>query len=143
MKAFTKYAPWINRVVLFGAALVFTAMGLRYIFDPLRTSAAAGVSLGSPLASTTARIGFGAFPLGIAIFTLACLASKRRLLTGVRLVATVIATAVAVRLFSIAADGAVPQSLQLLIPEGVILALSVAGLALEKVRLRNAAEQTA
>jgi hypothetical protein len=55
----------------------------------------------------------------------------------------VIATAVAVRIFSIAADGAVPQSLQLLIPEGAILTLSVMGLAMERVRLRNAEAQTA
>jgi len=112
-------------------------IGLRYVADPVGASAATGVTLTSGLAVTTTRIGFGAFPLGFAIFSLVCLLSTRRLITGVSLVATVISTAIVVRLFSIVADGVVPQSLRLFVPETVILLLAFTGLLLEAARKQN------
>src|SRR5258708_37084444 len=93
MSKFARFAPWISRIVLVGATFVFSMIGLRYITDPVHASAQTGVSLGSALAATTTRVGFGAFPLGLAIFTSTCLISTRRLFPGVSLVATVIATA--------------------------------------------------
>lgn len=137
MNNLTRLAPWISRIVLLGATFVFSMIGLRYITDPVRAAAATGVSLGSSLAATTTRVGSGAFPLGFAIFTFACLISTRRLFTGVSLVAIVIATAIVVRIFGRIADGPAPESTRLFIPEAVMLTLSVAGMALEIVRRRN------
>jgi hypothetical protein len=45
-------------------------------------------------------------------------------------VATVLTTAILVRLISTAADGAAPQSVRLFIPETAILLLSIGGLVL-------------
>ena len=140
MREFTRFAPWISRLVLAGATLVFSMIGLRYIADPVHASAAAGVSLGSAFATTTTRVGFGAFPLGFAIFTFACLLSTRRLLAGVSLVATVITAAIVVRVFGTLVDGPSPESMRLFIPEAVMLALSVASIYLQLAGRRTARE---
>jgi hypothetical protein len=136
-------APWINRLVLMAATFVFAAIGLRYIADPVTASAATGVTLTSPLAFTVTRIGFGAFPLGFAIFNVSCLFSRARLRTGVGLVVTVVSTAIAVRLFSLVTDGAAAESVRLFIPEGAMLALAIAGLSLESAARRRQSSQTA
>lgn len=134
MKHFSRFAPWINRLALAAAALIFTMIGVRYISDPVRASAATGVVLTPGLATSVTRIGFGAFPLAFALFSFGCLLSARRLRAGVSLVATVIATAIVVRLFSVAVDGATTQSVRLFIPEAGILALALSGLLLESGR---------
>jgi hypothetical protein len=137
MRSLQRFAPWINRLVLLAATLIFTMIGLRYISDPVRAAAASGATLNSSLATTTTRIGLGAFPLGFAIFSFTCLISARRLVTGVSLVATIISTAILVRLFSIRIDGLVAESSTLFVPETVILFLSLSGLLLEGVRIRQ------
>ena len=139
MKQLSRFAPWINRLVLAAVTFIFTMIGLRYIADPVNAAAATGATLNSGLAATTTRVGFGAFPLAFAIFSFACLLSTRRLRVGVSLVLTVIATAIVVRLISIAADGMVPQSARLFVPETIILVLSLAGLVLETARPKEAA----
>jgi hypothetical protein len=141
MERLSDFAPWVNRVVLIGAALIFTTIGLRYIADPVHAAAATGVVLGPGPAATTMRIGFGAFPLAFAVFSFVSLLSARRLQTGVRLVLTVVGTAIAVRVLSIAIDGPAPQSMRLFIPEGVILLLGIAGLVLESARLKRQPEE--
>jgi len=138
MESSSRSAACINRFVLVGAGLVFTMIGLRYILDPAQAAAETGVSLGSALAATTTRVGSGAFPLGFALFLFACLASKRTLLPGVSLVATVVTLAIVVRVIGTVADGPAAESLRLFIPEGVMLALASAGIFLE-VRGRRAA----
>jgi hypothetical protein len=130
MRRYSRFAPWINRLVLSVATVIFTAIGLRYITDPVGASAATGAALNSALAITTARIGFGAFPLSFALFSSYCLLSRQRLRTGVSLVTTVLTTAIVVRLISTLADGAAPQSVRLFIPEAAILVLSIGGLML-------------
>jgi hypothetical protein len=104
-------------------------------------SAATGVKLISPLASTVTRIGFGAFPLGFAIFNVWCLLSRARLRTGVGLVVTVVSTAIAVRLLSLVIDGAAAESVRLFIPEGAMLALAITGLNLESAARRRQGSQ--
>jgi hypothetical protein len=136
MQHLSRIAPWVNRLVLAVSTLLFTMISLRYIADPVRASAARGATLGSPLAATTTRVGFGAFPLAFAIFSLVCLLSRRRVVAGISLVAIVMTTAILVRLVSIAADGAIPQSTRLFIPETVILLLSLGGLMMEAARRR-------
>lgn len=134
MKTLWRFAPWINRLVLLAATFIFAMVGLRYIINPVQAAAATDVSLNSPLAATVTRVGAGAFPLGFAIFTCACLIATRRLLTGVSLVAVVITTAIVVRIFGTVADGPASESIKLFIPEGVILTLALVGMLLEAVR---------
>jgi len=126
----SRLGPWINRLVLAAATVIFTAIGFRYTADPVGAAAATGAALNTAFAITTTRIGFGAFPLSFALFSFYCLLSTQRLRTGVSLVATVLATAILVRLISTAADGAAPQSVRLFIPEAAILLLSIGGLVL-------------
>jgi hypothetical protein len=142
MKAVERIATWVNRFVLLATTVIFTAIGLRFVVDPAHGAAESGISLGSALASTTARISLGAFPLGFAIVTLACLMSKRRLVTGVSFVVAVVGSALIVRLLSILADGPVPQSLRLIAPEVILLTLSLASLFLE-LRTRRHRPSTA
>jgi hypothetical protein len=128
MSNLSTIAPWVNRLVLAGATVIFTMIGIRYIADPAHAAAATGATLNTPLAVTTTRIGFGAFPLGIAVFAFTSLFSSRRVLPGVRLIAMVVAAAIVVRVVGMVADGPVPASSRLFIPEGVILVLAAAGL---------------
>jgi len=131
MKSITALAPWLNRVVLAFATVLFTIIALRYISDPVHAAAATGAALSSAFAATTARIGFGAFPLSLALFSFGCLLSPRRLVAGVSLVATVALTVMAVRLFSMMADGPVAESTRLFLPEAILLLLAISGLVLE------------
>lgn len=143
MRRISHFALWVNRVVLCAAVLIFTMIGVRYVANPVGASAATGVTLTSGLAVSTTRIGFGAFPLAFAIFSLVCLLSNRRLITGVSLVATVISTAIIVRVFSVLADGVIPQSVKLFVPETVILVLALTGLLLEAARTKHANREVA
>jgi hypothetical protein len=136
-------APWINRLVLGATTLIFTMIGLRYITDPVRASAATGVALTSGLAATTTRIGFGAFPLSFAIFSFVCLWSAQRRLAGVRLVITLVTTVIVVRLFSLMVDGAAPHSVRLFVPEAILLVAALAGLILESARPKQPTGDTA
>jgi hypothetical protein len=120
-----RFAPWIARVVLAMASLIFTAIGLRYILDPAGASAKTGVSLNTALGHSVTRVGFGAFPLAFAIFSFTCLISYRRLYEGVRLIATLAATVIVVRLYSTVTDGFAKDSVILFVPELVLLALAV------------------
>jgi hypothetical protein len=58
----------------------------------------------------------------------------------VSLVATVDATVMAVRLFSMSADGPVAESTRLFPPEVILLLLSVSGLLLDRARKRQKRE---
>ena len=68
MKHLSLFTPWISRIALALTTLVFTIIGIRYIVDSVSAAAATSAILSTPLAATTTRIGFGAFPLAIAIF---------------------------------------------------------------------------
>ena len=105
MARFWKLAPWLTRLVLLPPALIFALIASRYIAHPVQTGATIGLAFNSALAITITRVGFGAFPLGCSIFTLSCLISKRRLLTGLGFVGTIIGVALAVRIFGMLADG--------------------------------------
>jgi hypothetical protein len=123
-----KFAPWFSRLVLLAATLVLVMIGRKFILDPVGAAAASNMTLGSPLAITNLRASFGAFPLGCAIFVLICLLSAGRRVTGLTFVATIVGTALAVRLFGIATDGTLSDSLRVLIAEGMLLTLSIAAI---------------
>lgn len=138
MERLTRFGPWISRTVLVGATAVFSMIGLRYITDPVHNSARIGINIGSALAATTTRVGSGAIPLGLAIFTLTCLLSTRWLAPGVALVSVVATTAIIVRILGLIADGPAPESTRLFIPEGILLVLSATAIMLETRRTRKA-----
>ncbi len=138
MKSMNRLAPWLNRVVLVAASILFAAIAIRYIANPIQASIATGVTMSSGLATTTTRIGFGAFPLGFALFGIGCLLSGR-LIAGISLVATVDATVILVRLFSLVADGPVAGSTRLFLPEVILLLLSISSLLLASARNSEAA----
>jgi len=134
MRRVETLTPWIHRAVLMMSTLAFVRIGLRHILDPVGAAAAVGGTLNATMAVTTARVGLGGFPIAIALFNLTCLMSPRRRAAGVRLVAIVAFTVIAVRLYSAVVDGGAPQSTKLFIPESVILVGSVTGLVLERAR---------
>ena len=131
---FARFAPWIARIVLATASVIFTAIGLRYIGDPAGASAKTGVTLNTALAYTITRVGFGAFPLALALFSFTCLISRRRIFEGVRVIVVLCATVIGVRLYGTVADGFARESAVLFIPEIILLALSMAALLLESAR---------
>ena len=136
-RGFARFGPWIGRVVLLVASVIFTAIGLRYIIDPAGASAKTGVTLHTALSYAVTRVGFGAFPLAFALFSFSCLLSRRRLFEGVRVIATLAATVIAVRLYSTFAEGFEMKSVVLFIPEVILLALAVSVLLLDRAQRRQ------
>ena len=139
MKNLSRWATLFSRLVLAAATLVFTMIGVRYVLNPAGAAAATGAVLNTPLALTTTRVGFGALPLAIAVFALLSLWSSSMLRAGVRLVAIVISSAILVRAIGMIADGAVPASSRLFVPETVILVFALTGLFLQR-KARQGAE---
>ena len=137
MQKFWKIAPWIARLLLVPPTLVFTMIAARYLTEPVRAAAEVGLNFTSPLGLTILRIGFGAFPLGCGIVTLACLLSARRVLLGLSFVATMMSTILIVRVAGMLADGTVSQSLGLVRAEIIMLILMSAGILLETGRMRR------
>ena len=131
MEHFWRITRWFNRFVLLAATLIFAVIGTRYSIDPVGAAAATGISLGSALAVSTMRVGFGAFPLGCALVAFACLISPRRLPTGLSFVAAIFGVALAVRVLAILDDGTLTQSLSLLSAETILLTLAIVGLVVD------------
>jgi hypothetical protein len=136
MERFSKIVPWLTRLILVPPTFIFTMIASKYITHPVQMAATAGISFNAPLGITILRIGFGAFPLGCALFTLSCLVSTRRILTGLGFVATMIGVALVVRVFGMFADGTVKESMRLVIAEVVLLAITFAGILMELSRRR-------
>lgn len=145
MEKLWRFTPLLTRIMLIPPTAIFTLIASRYLFHPVETGTEIGLAFNAPLAVTIIRVGFGAFPLGCALFTLACLISKRRVLTGLGFVSTMIGAALVVRVFGMLADGTVAQNMKLVRAETGILAVMAAGILLELGRRRaaglNAARQ--
>jgi|SRR6185437_6299277 len=135
-----RFAPWIASIVLAVSSVIFTGIGMRYISDPVGSSVKTGVTLSTPLAYTTTRVGFGAFPLAFALFSLTCLISRRRLFEGVTLILILDTTVIGVRIYSLIVDGAERESVMLFIPELILLALAITALLLDVARRRAVSE---
>ena len=141
MEHFWRMTLWFKRFVLLAATLIFALIGTRYMIDPVGAAAATDISLGSALAVSTMRVGFGAFPLGCALVALVCLVSARRLQTGLSFVAAIFGVALAVRVFAIVDDGTLRQSLSLLSAEAILLTLSLVGLVVDRGDRRQRSRQ--
>jgi uncharacterized protein DUF4345 len=129
--------PWISRAVLLAALTVLALISRKFIGHPVDAAAASDMTLGSPLAITNMRASFGAFPLGCALFVLVCLVTSGLRRTGLAFVALIVGTALAVRVFGIVADGTLTESLRVLIAETVLLSLSLAAYAGERLVVRS------
>ena len=140
MRIFWKIAPWISRLVLLPPVVIFTLIACRYILKPAQAAAEVGITLNTPLAATILRIGFGAFPLGAALFTLWCLISRSRILNGLTFVVIMLGVALSVRVFGMLIDGTVRESLGLVRAEAILLMISFIGVAIELTRRRRLIE---
>jgi hypothetical protein len=130
-------APWFPRVLLALATALFFLIGLRYLGNPVDKAAADSIILGSVMAISRVRVGFGGFPLALSLILLGCLVSNRRLLTGLGVLTTTVAVVTVARLVGIAIDGPAEEAMRLLRVETLLLALSVAAIFLERARLRR------
>jgi hypothetical protein len=134
--------PQVSRVVaaliripMIACTVVFTLIAFRYLVDPVRAAAAAGIVFASPGGSTVARVGFGAFPLGFVAFFLNCLFSPGRILLGLRTELTLLAIVIAVRIGAMVATHST-ETAKLLLPEVVIAGLCILAIRLERSRGR-------
>jgi hypothetical protein len=134
MSNFWKNSHWVSRLILTPPTLIFAMIASRYLFNPVQAATAVGISFVSPQGMTIARVGFGAFPLACSLFTLSCLVSSRQLLTGLSFVATVMSTALVVRVFGMLADSTSKQNMHLVVAELVFLALMLVGVFIERGR---------
>jgi len=125
--------PWVSRAVLLAALTVLSLISSKFISHPVDAAAASNMTLGSPLAITNMRASFGAFPLGCALFVLVCLLTSNLRQTGLVFVALIVGTALVVRVFGIVADGTLAESMRVLIAETVLLGLSLAAYAGERL----------
>jgi hypothetical protein len=135
MTGFWRFTPWLNRLVLFLVTVLFSLIAFRYITDPIGATSPFKISLGTPAAVTNMRV-VGAMFLGIAIVSLACLVSIKRHLAGLAVFVPIIVVVTAVRVFGFEVDGSDHATLQVLIPEVLLLLLSSLGLYLEFRRRR-------
>ena len=134
MQTFWKLAPWLTRLILLVPILLFARIGLPHVFHPVETLAVRGISFSSGFGVTSARIGFGAFPLGLSLFLLGCLLSERRLLIGLSLVATMDAVLLVVRIFGMMADASVQENMRLVDAELILLIVMGVAIFLELSR---------
>jgi hypothetical protein len=125
--------PILRRAPLVMMTAIFTLISVRYLVRPVQEAAAVGISFTSPGGIAVARVGFAGFPLAFAILAFTCLISTRRLLAGLYMVLTLVSVVIAVRIFGIVLDHST-QSARLLIPEAVLLVLSVVAIRLEESR---------
>lgn len=137
MEKLWKIAPWLVRLILVPPTFIFGMIASRYILHPAENAALVGIALTAPLGATITRVGFGGFPLACSLFTLWCLVSKRRVLTGLTFVTILVSAVLAVRAFGVVVDGTAAQSMHLIHVELVLLTVFVAGLVLESTRRRR------
>jgi len=142
MTKFWNFAPWLTRLMLLAPTVIFALIASRYLFDPIHAGGAVGLAFNTPMAMTVTRVGFGAFPLACSIFTLSCLVSTRRILTGLGFVAMITAVALIVRAFGMLVDGSVHENMGLVRAESLMLVLFIIGVFIERGR-RNQLKQAA
>jgi hypothetical protein len=132
-----KASPWLSRLIIVAVAGLFTMISLKFVLDPQRAAADAGIMIQPGLGFTNTRAGFGGFPLGFAAILVFCLFSSRRLLPALSSISTVAAVILAVRLYGAAEDASFSQSAHILIPEAVLLVVSLFGAVMEMKRRRH------
>jgi hypothetical protein len=132
----SRIAPWLAKIVLAGAAFILAMIARKFIADPVGAAAASQIHLGSALAMTNMRASFGAFPLGCALVAAGSLASSRFHLAGLVTVATVIGSALVVRVGGVVSDGTFAQSRTVLSAEAGLFLFSLVAIVAELSRRR-------
>ena len=135
-RGFWGYARWFERFILAVPTLLFMRIGWKYVSDPQQVAAGSGMILGSAAAVTDTRA-VGAIFLALAIVTLVSMLSTRRLFAGLALVAIVVGFVTVARILGVLVDGAASETVFKLIPELVLLPLSVVGIFIELGRQRR------
>jgi hypothetical protein len=135
MNPFWRVAPWITRLPLALAVVLFLLLAGQWLVDPTHVAVLteSSVVLPSRAAITNMR-GTGALFVPLAGILVTCLVSRERILLGLRLLTTIVAGAFAVRLCIVALDGMTPLQARILRVEVAFAILSAAGLVLETVR---------
>ncbi|HLK38750.1 MAG TPA: hypothetical protein VKU41_18435 [Polyangiaceae bacterium] len=122
---------------LVAATLLFSMLGVRGLFDPVRSSAVHEIILGSNAGVTVARVAFGGLPLALALIFVGCLVSEERVLAGLSVLVTVAVVLTAARLLGVVLDGPAPFTMHVLKPEIGLVVASATALALERWRRRT------
>ena len=141
MSTFARISPWLTRLVLLSATLLFAMIGRKYVFDPVAAVRNAGIVLNTPMALTTMRASFGAFPLACAASILACLFSARRNRIGLWFIAILIGIVLTVRLYGILEDGTLRENQPVLIAESVLFSITVVALVMGRAVTGSASTQ--
>ena len=134
MNTFWKASPWIGKVILLLSTAIFVMISIEPLAHPAANAAAQGIAFTSSLGATIFRVSFAGFPLGCAAFLAYCLISGRRTLTGLIFSALVLGMLLVVRVYGMEVDSTVQQSMPLVKPEMVLVALALVGVAIEKRR---------
>ena len=132
-----RHTLWFNRAVLAAATMLMTSIGLRGLLDPVDSSAQHAITLGSAAGVTVARVGFGGFPLAVAIILLGCVVAERRLLTGLAVLAVVAVVIAVARLLGLVLDGAAPFTVRVLKPELALILASTSAFFFERSRRKR------
>jgi hypothetical protein len=130
-----RFTTWFSRIVLAAATLLFSMIAAGSLFDPIASSAARDITLGSAAGITVVRVGLGGFPLVFAIILAACLVTDRRI-EGLSVLVLLAVVVTSVRFVGLALDGPAPFTLHVLKPEIGMIVLSTLALFLER-RLRH------
>jgi hypothetical protein len=141
MKTFWKAAPWIGKVIMLLSTAIFLMISMEPLAHPAADAAAQGIAFTSSLGATLFRVSFAGFPLGCAAFLAYCLLTRRRTLTGLIFSALVMGSLLAVRIYGMEVDATVQQSMPLVKPEIFLVALTLAGIAIE-TRSRSSLRRT-
>ncbi len=134
MNTLWKAAPWISKIIVLMSAAVFIMIAVEPLAHPAANAAGQGIAFTSPLGPTVFRVSFAGFPLGCAAFLAYCLLSSRRTLTGLIFSALVLGILLLVRIYGMEIDSTVQQSMPLVKPEIVLVAITLAGIAIEMWR---------
>lgn len=131
MSKFSKAAPWISKVIVLLCTLLFLAISVQPLAHPAASAAEQGLAFTSSLGPTIFRVAFAGFPLGCAAFLLYCLLSNRRTLSGLIFSTLILGLVLAVRIYGMEIDASFEQSMPLIKAEIVLVAITLAGIALE------------
>jgi hypothetical protein len=126
-----RVTKWFGSAIVFAATAILVMISQKFLFDSTAQAAARGITLSSPVAVTIARVGFGGFPLASAIITAISLFTGRVRL-GLWFIVILFGTVLAVRVVSGAANGSLAESVPLILPEVVFVALSILALAIPR-----------
>lgn len=134
MQTFWKAAPWISKVIMLLSTAIFIVIAIQPITRPAASAAAQGIAFTSSLGPTVFRVSFGGFPLGCAVFLVYCLISNHRTLIGLIFSALVLGMLLVVRIYGMEAGSSVEQSMPLVKPEIVLVAIMLVGISIDMRR---------